>query len=232
MFPSIFPFPYRLLPLPLCHSKLNIEWTRMKRSYKLIINTYNSSTTIIITFFLVVHSVQQTKLSRSQSKLRLEFLHYSTEINWKLKQPSQRWKALTSMAISELDFTFQDYRSCFSRDGSNFSSTPSSYNSTEFLAGPETPSTSNTSLDIPEHVRRAVHGSDSSGLARSFSPPGISIPVNIRRNKSSISSAPCSAHNSPGGSLGQASPKTRNRISISRSNSIPGIGSESSLYGK
>lgn len=126
---------------------------------------------------------------------------------------------------------FQDYRNCFSREGSNFSSTPSSYNSNEFLAG--APSPSNPCLAIPNEIaKRAVHGDDSPGLPRSFSPPGMSKPVNIRRNHNRYpASAPGSATNSPGTGLGQASPRPRQRLGISRSNSIPGIGSTSSLYG-
>ena len=83
-------------------------------------------------------------------------------------------------------------------------------------------------------IQRAVHGDDSPGLARSFSPPGISIPRSRKNRNEYPSSAPCSASNSPGSGLfmGQASPKTHNRLTISRSNSIPGIGSQSSLYGK
>ncbi len=136
-------------------------------------------------------------------------------------------------------YCFQDYRNCFSRESSNFSSTPSSYNSSEFLAPASTPIPSGPSITIPtnlhnEIAKRAVHGDDSPGLARSFSPPGISIPVGHgRKNRNGkISSAPCSAHNSPGRGLGQASPKPHSRLTISRSNSIPGIGSQSSLYGK
>ena len=133
---------------------------------------------------------------------------------------------------------FQDYRNCFSREGSNFSSTPSSYNSNEFLVPsgtPMPPSPSNPSISIPnnEIAKRAVQGDDSPGLPRSFSPPGMSKPVNIRRNSNRYpASAPGSATNSPGTGLANASPRPRQRLGISRSNSIPGIGSTSSLYGK
>lgn len=135
-------------------------------------------------------------------------------------------------------FVLQDYRNCFSRDGSNFSSTPSSYNSSEFLNAVDSQSSSNPSITIPSTViheiaKRAVHGDDCPELSRSFSPPGISIPGRKHRYNSP-ESAPCSAHNSPGRGLlfGQASPKNHNRLTISRSNSIPGVGSQSSLYGE
>jgi hypothetical protein len=136
---------------------------------------------------------------------------------------------------------FQDYRNCFSREGSNFSSTPSSYNSNEYLpTDNSTPPSPNPPVAIPaghmtrQIIQRAVHGDDSPGLARSFSPPGISIPRSRKNRNEYPSSAPCSASNSPGSGLfmGQASPKAHNRLTISRSNSIPGIGSQSSLYGK
>lgn len=141
----------------------------------------------------------------------------------------------TKQAVS-LTIKIKDYRNCYSRESSNFSSTPSSYNSSENIA--DSPSTSKPSLPIPSHfnnqmVKRAVHGNDSPVMAHSFSPPGISRPMNIRRagKQHYTSSAPGSASSSPGAGLQAHSPKFSNRLTISRSNSIPGIGSQSSLYG-
>ncbi|XP_028399036.1 C-myc promoter-binding protein-like [Dendronephthya gigantea] len=133
----------------------------------------------------------------------------------------------TNQAVS-LTIKIKDYRNCSSRDGSNFSSTPSSYSSSDFLPTVDTPSASNPSLPIPNIARRIIQD-ESPGLASSFSPPGATKPVNIRPRNRYPSSAPCSAHNSPGTGLMQASPKPR-RLGITRSNSIPGIGSQSSLY--
>ncbi|XP_046861364.1 C-myc promoter-binding protein-like isoform X2 [Xenia sp. Carnegie-2017] len=139
----------------------------------------------------------------------------------------------TTQAVS-LIIKIKDYRDCFSREGSNLSSTSSSFNSSEYLSISGIHTTSNPCLAIPTHeiAKRAVHGGDSPGLIRSFSPPGITLPVSIgKKNKNRYPlSAPCSANNSPGSGLLQGSPKPRNRLSISRSNSIPGIGSQNSLF--